>query len=322
MTTIRNLSQKSFGVPVEHTNTKEPLVRKEDIMTAIKTFIKKHPVLTYYTLVFIISWGGILILAAPGGIPDPKEQIKTLFPFVLLALFAGPSIAGILSTSLVDGRAGLRELRSRLLRWQVGVGWYALALLWAPFLVAAVLFTLSLRSPEFLPGILNTNNKALLLLFGIGWGLIGGGLLEELGWTGFATPKLRLRYSIFTTALIIGLLHGVWHFLIAFWSSSSLAGEDSLAIFVAGFLAFYLGALPALRVLMVWVYDRTESLPIAMLMHASLSASTLILQPLATGVPYLTWNLVLAAALWVVVAVVALANGGHLSRQSLEGRTA
>lgn len=54
---------------------------------------------------------------------------------------------------------------------------------------------------------------------------------------------------------------------------------------MAGFLAFYLRALPAYRVLMVWVYDRTGSLPVVMLMHASLSASTLILQPLATGIP-------------------------------------
>ena len=82
---------------------------------------------------------------------------------------------------------------------------------------------------------------------------------------------------------------------------------------------FYVGSLPAYRVLMVWVYDRTgESLLIAMLMHASFSASMLILQPLALAlVPALTWNLVLAAALWVVVAAVAVVNGGHLSRQPL-----
>ena len=286
-------------------------------MTTITAFIKRRPVLTYYALVFAISWGGILILAGPGGIPGSAEQVETLFPFMLIALFAGPSVASILSTGLVDGRAGLRELFSRLIRWRVGARWYAVALLFAPLLVAAVLFVLSLFSPQFLPGILNTSDKASMLLFGIAWGLIGGGLLEELGWTGFAVPRLRLRCSAFTTGLIVGVLWGVWHFLIAFWSSGSLAGEASLAIFVAGFLVFYLGALPAYRVLMVWVYDRTGSLLVAMLMHASLSASTLILQPLATGAPYLTWNLVLAAVLWIVVAAVAVANRGQISHQPL-----
>jgi membrane protease YdiL (CAAX protease family) len=227
--------------------------------------------------------------------------------------FAGPSIAGILLTGLVSGRPGLRELLSRLLRWRVGARWYATALLAGPLLVAAVLFGLSLGSPVFLPGIVTTDDRVALLLFGLGWGLIGGGLLEELGWTGFAVPRLRLRYGALATGLIVGLLWGAWHFLIAFWASSALAGEQSLALFVAGFLAFYVVALPAYRVLMVWVYDRTGSLLVAMLMHAVLSASTLIFQPQTTA-GHLTWNLLLAAALWAIVAGVAWANGGHLSR--------
>ncbi len=89
-------------------------------MTTIKTFIKRHPVAIYYAFVFAISWGGILILAGPGGIPGTAAQVQTLFPFMLLVLFAGPSVASILLTGLIDGRAGLRELRARLLRWRVG----------------------------------------------------------------------------------------------------------------------------------------------------------------------------------------------------------
>jgi membrane protease YdiL (CAAX protease family) len=284
-------------------------------MTTITAFIKKHPVLIFYALVFTISWDGILILIGPGGIPGTSEQVQRLMPSVLLAMFAGPSVASILLTSLVYGRVGFRELLSRLLKWRVDARWYAVALLFGPLLVAAVLLTLSLLSLEFLPAIVMTDDKITLLLFGIGWGLIGGGFLEELGWTGFAVPRLRLRYSILTTGLIVGLLWGAWHFLVAFWGSSSMSGEHSMTIFIAGFLIFYAVALPAYRVLMVWVYDRTESLLVAMLMHASLSASTLILQPSATGVPYLTWNFVLAVVLWVIVAAVALTNRGQLSRQ-------
>jgi hypothetical protein len=196
----------------------------------------------------------------------------------------------------------------------VGARWYAAALLLGPLLVAAVLFGLSLGSPVFLPGIVTTDDRVALLLFGLAWGLIGGGVLEELGWTGFAVPRLRLRYGALATGLIVGLLWGAWHFLIAFWASSALAGGQSLAIFVAGFLAFYVVALPAYRVLMVWVYDRTASLLVAMLMHAFLSASTLILQPQTTA-GHLTWNLLLAAALWAIVAGVAVAKRGQLSRQ-------
>jgi hypothetical protein len=73
--------------------------------------------------------------------------------------------------------------------------------------------------------------------------------------------------------------------------------------------------LPAFRVLMVWAYERTESLLVAMLMHASLVASNAILAPLATGVSQVTFNLMWAAVLWALVGAVALVNHGHLTRQ-------
>jgi uncharacterized protein len=60
-------------------------------MMPIKTFIKSHPLLSYYALAFAISWGGILIVVGgPSGIPATPEQVETLFPFALLAMFAAP----------------------------------------------------------------------------------------------------------------------------------------------------------------------------------------------------------------------------------------
>lgn len=280
----------------------------EDIMIDIKTFIKRHPVLTYFALTFAISWGGVLIVVGPGGIPGTTAQAETLLPFVVLAMFPGPIIASILLTGLVYGKVGLRELLSRLLRWRVGARWYAVALLTAPLLVTATLFALSLTSPVFLPGILNTSDKASLLLVCIAYGL-GAGFFEELGWTGFAVPKLRLRYGVLATGLIVGLLWGAWHFLTNFWGSGDSSGAFTLALFLPAQL-FAVGVLPAYRVLMVWAYDRTGSLLVAMLMHASLTASVIfIFMPLAISeVPLLTWYLVLAATLWVVVAAVELAK--------------
>jgi hypothetical protein len=72
---------------------------------------------------------------------------------------------------------------------------------------------------------------------------------------------------------------------------------------------------------MVWVYDRTESLLVAMIMHFSYTASTIILEPLAiSGVPLLICDLVLAATVWAVVAAIAVANGGQLLRKPLNSR--
>ncbi|MFC1978332.1 CPBP family intramembrane glutamic endopeptidase, partial [Chloroflexota bacterium] len=279
-------------------------------MTTIQAFIKRHPVLTYFALTFVISWVGVLILGAPSGMPTTSEQFEKLWPIVFLPYFLGPSIASILLTGLVHGRSGFRDLLTRLLKWRVSARWYLVALLTAPFLVTPTLFALSLTSPLFLPGILTSADRVSLILSGIVVGLIFGGLLEELGWTGFVVPGLRRRHSAFTTGLLVGLLWGVWHFLPTFWGSGDSSGVLSLSLFLPP-CVFYVGVLPAYRVLMVWIYDRTGSLLVAMLMHASLTASTLfILAPQATGMALVTYYLVLAAVLWVVVAVVAVANRG------------
>jgi membrane protease YdiL (CAAX protease family) len=277
---------------------------KENMMTTIK----QRPVLAYFVLAFAISWGGILLAIGPGGILGTSEVSEELLPFVYLATLLGPSLAGILLTGLVDGRAGFRELLSRLLRWRVGARWYAVALLTAPLLITATLFALSLTSPVFLPAIVTTGNKVSLLLTGIVTGLVVG-FFEELGWTGFAVPRLRLRYGVLTTGLIVGLLWGAWHFPL-FSGSTSSSGALPPALYLSVLLFSFL---PAYRVLMVWVHDRTGSLLVAILMHAPLAASQLILIPLAiSGVQVVTYDLVFSAALWVFVAAVAVANRGQL----------
>jgi hypothetical protein len=111
-------------------------------MTTIRAFVKRYPLLSYVALTFAISWGAVLIVAGPGGLLGTKEISEALFPIVVLATLAGPSIAGILMTGLAYGKAGLRELLSRLTRWRVGVRWYAVALLTAPLTMLAALLAL------------------------------------------------------------------------------------------------------------------------------------------------------------------------------------
>jgi uncharacterized protein len=285
-------------------------------MTTINAFIKRHPLLTYFALTFAISWGGFLLVGAPGIFAGTNWQTDPLFPFAVLAKLAGPPVAGLLLTGLLSGRAGLRELLSRLLKWRVGARWYAVALLTAPTLMTAVLFALSLLSPEFLPPIVTTDDKASPLLLGIAVGL-GGGFVEELGWTGFAIPRMRRRHGVLATGLIVGVLWATWHLLSNVWVAGTSSGAVPPALFVT--VGFFFSYLLPYRVLMVWVYDRTESLLVAVLMHASLIVSSIsgfgLVPPAISGVPFLTMFLVFTAVLWVVVAAVAVANSGHLTRQ-------
>jgi uncharacterized protein len=279
-------------------------------MTTIRALIERYPVLIYYALVFSLSWGAVI--AVLGGVPGPETESEELLPMAILAMLVGPAVAGPFMKGFVHGRKGLRELVSRLLTWRLGARWYAIALLTGPVSVLVSLFVLSLFSPEFAPGIVTTDDRTSLLLFGIMGGLVTG-IFEELGWTGFATPELRRRYSLFAGGFSLGVVWGGWHFLVNFWGSDAASGPIPIALFL---LVVLFAFLPPLRVLMVWVYDRTESLFVVTLMHASFLAFWLIFTPLEiAGGPLVTWYLVWGAVLWAVVVVVYVVNGRQFERR-------
>jgi len=279
----------------------------QQAQTGIAAFVRRHAVPTYYALTFVISWGAILVAVGADGFFLTGATMAVAGAVSL----AGPSVAGVLLTGLVDRRAGLRRLLSRLRQWRVGARWYAVALLTGPLVICATVFGSSLVSPELRPDIVTAENKLSIVLAGIAVGLVVG-LLEELGWTGFALPRLRRRYGILTTGLVMGLLWGAWHFPL-FAGTTDPKGAVPPALLVAALLFAWL---PPYRVLMVWVYDRTESLLLAALMHAPISATTYVLASEATsGTALLIRVLIWGAAFWVIVAVVAWANGGSLTRR-------
>ena len=287
-------------------------------MTSVKALITKHPVLTYFVLTFAISWGGVLLIIGDPAGTSVKAQDNPLFPLALLAMVAGPSVTGVLLTGLIDGRHGLHVLGSRLRKCRVATHWYAVALLAAPMVAAALTLTLSRFSSEFLPALVVADDRIAVLLLGLGVGITAG-LFEELGWTGFAIPRLKLRHGVLATGLIVGLLWSAWHVLVVVWGIGERAGTMPLALFV---VVDGLAGLPAFRVLMVLVYDRTESLFLAMLMHVSLTATILILTPQTTGIRLVAYGLAFAMAIWLIIAGVSAADRRHLARRPLRRRAA
>ncbi len=268
-------------------------------MTSITSFIKKQSLVVYFLFTFVLSWGTMNLMISPYSFPLTPEQSEAVGPLLYVGMLVGPSISGLLLIGLMDGKAGYKELFSRLTKWRVDIQWYAAAIFGIPVLATIVLLALSLISPEFMPAVFTSNDKTGLLMMGIGVGLMVA-LFEELGWTGFSVPQLRIRYGINKTGLIIGLLWGAWHFP-PFWGTSTFSGVLPFAILVCQLFAW----LPAFRVLMVRIYDETGSLLVTILMHASLVFTTLTLPSMElSGVNLLIWLIVWGAALWVLAAIV------------------
>jgi membrane protease YdiL (CAAX protease family) len=271
--------------------------------------LQRHSVPIYFALVFVISWGGLLLILGPEGFPLRAEEFESLGALVYVAILAGPCLAGILLTGIADGWPGLRHLLARLRRWRVGWEWYALALLPALVTTATALL-LSLVSSDFRLTILDSNDKAGIVMRALGPALLVGSF-EEIGWTGFAVPHLRARHSIFATGLAVGVVWGAWHFPL-FWESSSFSATLPLVILLTRLFSW----LPPFRVLLVWTHDGTQSLPVVMFMHALVSFISITLAPeTLTGARLLSSLLVSAGTMWLLLAAVGAANRWRLSRQ-------
>jgi membrane protease YdiL (CAAX protease family) len=280
-------------------------------MTRLNACVSRHPVAAYFALTFVISWGGALLaIGNLTGMQGTTPGSDPRFPFAVMAMLAGPSVSGILLTALVSGRAGLRTFLSRVRTWRVGAIWYAVAILTAPILMLATLLVLSFTSSEFLPGIFTSNQKGSLLLVGLNVGLAAG-IFEELGWTGFAIPAMRRWHGVLATGFTVGVWWSAWHLLPNLWAARAAAGDLPVSIHLTGIVAgVFVGYLTAFRVLMAWVYERTGSVFLGMLMHISFTSSLLILNPLGiAGANLATFSFALAGAIWLVVAAVVIVPG-------------
>lgn len=281
--------------------------------TPTKNLFIKYPVATYYFVTFFISWGGLLLII--GGIDKITSQpTNTPFLSVYLVTVAGPFVAGILLTGLYKGKKGCQELFARLFKWRVPLRWYAVALLMAPLTVFATLFTLLLISPVFMPGIFSLGNNPVALMFGLPSSdktsllLLGlfNGFIEELGWTGFATPMLSSNQNLIKTGVNLGIMWGLWHLFSNYIGSAVGAGTFPLPIYISVILFSFL---PPFRILMMWVYRHTESLFIAVLMHASLDIFWIFSTPLLiTGKERVIWYISWAVVLWSVVIIIGIVS--------------
>jgi CAAX protease family protein len=274
----------------------------------IKKLIQRHPVVTYFGLVYLISYGGFCVLVGPkllAGKAMQSTDAFVLFPVIVV----GVCLVGIALTSITGGKDGLRDLFSRMGRWRVDVRWYA-ALLIPPGLILVVLLSLrGLVSPVFAPN---------LFLLGIVFGLFPG-FFEEVGWTGFAFPKMRVRRSALGAALLLGVLWGLWHApVVDYLGAAAPHGVYWLPFFLA-----FIAILTAMRVLIAWVYSNTNSLLLAQLMHASSTGFLVILGPAhVSPAQEVLWYAVYAAVLWIVVALVIVRYGTRLVRHPMQGKTA
>lgn len=201
----------------------------------------------FFVLTFAITWSLQLpgVFAQRGLLPGSPDAY---LPFVALGIF-GPLIAATVLTARHEGKAGLKALYAGLLRWRVHPAWYVVALVVPGALLTGLLSLLNLAGRQ---GPVSYFPAAGAVVVGV---VIC--VAEEVGWRGYALPRLQERWGAFAAACLLGVLWYLWHIPMFLG-----LGVPLNLVFVM--LLYFTGA----SLLLTWIYNGTGgSLLLAVAAH-------------------------------------------------------
>src|SRR5215210_1892268 len=247
-------------------------------MSHLAIMVKRFPVLAGVVLMFAFTWPIDLWAAA-----DSRGLVSVHVPPILPLLVGyGFVPAALAATGLTSGWAGVRALLRRFLVWRVGLPWYAVVLLGAALLdLAAIGIHVALggATPDFSQTVGRrivgpSMDLWLALSIFFAFGVFTNG--EEIGWRGYALPKVQARHGALIASVIVGLVWAVWH--VPKFLTEGSAQDFPFPVFLLDTLAK--------AVLFTWVYNSTKgSLLMVTLLHAAVNTSAvfLLIHPGASG---------------------------------------
>ncbi len=235
--------------------------------------VRRYQLPAFFVLTFAISWTLWLGLAAVA------LPITTTTGAVLnIIAIAGPSIAAVLLTIRLGQ---FRELLAGFSLSRLSPGWSAVAL-GLPLAMMAIAIAVSVAllgapTPQLTGGVLG-----VLLVEFVRILFLGGPLGEELGWRGFALPRLQQHRTALTSSVLLGVIWGLWHIPLYFVPGTGqhelLRTGTSPAFAIGGFVGWTIG----LSVLFTWLFNQTRgSLIVVILFHAAVNLAAFL--PAAVG---------------------------------------
>ncbi len=165
----------------------------------MRRFINKYAIASYYILALIL--GGVITYLV----------VQRVLPAGLIIIAAlSASLSAIIITAIAEGKDGLKKLFSRLRIRRIGIGYWAFAF----FILPPTILLGFYLNPLFGGESIDLSNiqplytiVPMFIMF-----FIAAGLGEEIGWTGFLTPRLQARYNALVSSIIRGVMWGLWHF--------------------------------------------------------------------------------------------------------------
>jgi membrane protease YdiL (CAAX protease family) len=248
----------------------------------------------FLLLTFALTWAAWL---AVNSAPPGSVVFAVGGPVFLLGVFV-PGLVALALTWFAEGRAGVATLLTRIGRWQVNWRLYVFAIgyLAATKLLAAVIHRIVVGEwPMF------GDTSVVLIAGGIlvsTWVQAG----EELGWRGYALPRLAALMGLGGASVLLGVIWALWHLPLFIMEGTGSTGQS---------FPLYLLHVTALSVAISWLYWKTKgSLLLVMIMHAAVNNTTGIVpaalpnatNPMSFQGSFVGWATVGVA--WVIAAIL------------------
>lgn len=216
---------------------------------------KSKSLIWFFLLAMALSWFPGFLAAL---VPEKYGGLAFFSTF-------GPALAALIVAAVAEGAAGIKKLLRALFQWQVKLIWYLIVLLGPAVMMVAVFLLYSpFHHGASLPDLskwfstLSQQAFALVVIFLFMWFTVCG---EEIGWRGFALPKLQRAYHPLLASLILGAIWGVWH-LPLFFTKDSMQSQMGFSYFFFATLGY--------SILYSWIYNGAkESVWIISLFHAA-----------------------------------------------------
>lgn len=222
---------------------------------------RTRELIAFFVLTFVISWGIEIPIAL-----SVHGLLSTQIPLSYHWLAAyGPLLAALIVTRFAEGPPGIRRLLHGLTIWRVERSYVLFVLLAPPILFAAALVVARLLQGSW-PALAPLGQVDYLPYLGVlpalGLWLLTWGFGEEVGWRGFALPRLQAGRSAFSASMLLGVIWGIWHIPAHFYRDTLSAVGLLLAI------PMLLISLLAASCVFTWLYNGTRgSLLMVILLH-------------------------------------------------------
>jgi len=278
----------------------------------MKSTMKQYPVASFFVIAYAISW----ILWIPAvlyiKLVLPAGQDPGGLMFAMLLGTFSPTIAAIIMTGFLDGKPGVKKLLAKFLVWRVGFRWWLVTFLIAPVAILAAMGIYTLQGGNL--GQFDLSQWLVVLLgpvFALPF-FVG----EELGWRGYALPRLQQKYSALWSSVIVGVMWTFWH-APAYWApeGTAISGQPVTLFAVGWYLILTIG----ISILATFIYNNTKgSVLLAVLFHGMYTGPNIF--PLFPDISTTALNQVIKLAvipIWIlVVLLIARFGAAHLSRNN------